>query len=158
MSLLLSTHDTSCSVKNHLSATGIVQSMTVQEIAAVLCMLVVNEWRGNQADEYKNFLHADFDYYQQVRNYKEAGYFGGALGDPMPIAMSNVLQMPLVIITQSHTHLSSAFVCNSSCFRVHPCFWHTLRLVLATMMLSYQQMSQKVSATGRNMFNIFLSK
>ena len=56
MSLLLSSHDTPHSVINHLNAIGIVQSMTVQEIATVLRMLVVNEWRGNQAEEYKNFL------------------------------------------------------------------------------------------------------
>ena len=110
MLLLLSTHNTSRSVTNHLSAIGIVQSLTVQKIAAVLCMLVVNEWRGNQDEEYKNFLHADFDYYQEVRNYEEAGYFGGALGDLMPIAMSNVSQMPLVILTsEPHLPLISVF-------------------------------------------------
>jgi hypothetical protein len=69
-------------------------------------MLVVNKWRGNQADKYRNFLQADFDYYQEVTNYEQPGYFGGALGDQM--AMSNILQMLLVIITsEPHTRLIS---------------------------------------------------
>jgi hypothetical protein len=67
-------------------------------------MLVVNKWRGNQADKYRNFLQADFDYYQEVTNYEQPGYFGGALGDEMPMAMSNILQMLLVTITsEPHT-------------------------------------------------------
>ena len=71
-------------------------------------MLVVNKWRGNQADKYRNFLQADFDYYQEVTNYEQPGYFGGALGDQMPMAMSNILQMLLVIITsEPHTRLIS---------------------------------------------------
>jgi hypothetical protein len=48
------------------------------------------------------------DYISETINFETSGYFNSDLGDLMPIAMANVLRIPIVIVTsESHTPLIS---------------------------------------------------
>lgn len=108
LSLLLSSSQIPNALLHHLNSIGISRSMLVADIANVLRMLVVREWRGNREDSYRNFLPENYNYHSETVNFEVYGYFGSDLGDLMPIAMANVLQMPIIIVTsEPHTPLIS---------------------------------------------------
>lgn len=67
--------------------------MNVQELSSALRILVVQEWKGDLAVDYANFVPDDVDYFSQVLRYESP------LGDLMPVAMANLLGIPLAIIT-----------------------------------------------------------
>ena len=95
-------------VVNHLGSLGLTSNMEITELADALRALVVDEWSGPNAENYMNFIEGDIDFNSEVSKFKNSGYFHGPLGDLMPIAMSNVLNLPLCIITsESHTPVIS---------------------------------------------------
>lgn len=107
LSVLLSSPSLSDELSRHLPSIGIMPTMNASEISIALRILVVDEWNRN-ADEYMNFLPDSSNYFREVANYRVSGYFGGPLGDLMPLAMTNVLGIPLAIITtESHTPIIS---------------------------------------------------
>ena len=115
LSLLLASPQLPHSFLNHLNSIGITPSMSVTEIAYSLRTLVVREWRGHRKDTYRNFLPDRVNYYSETVKFEEPGYFSSDLGDLMPIAMANVLQMSIVIVTsEAHTPLIS--VCPEEAF------------------------------------------
>ena len=57
---------------------------------------MVAEWLANKDDYGLRNLCLNED---DILAYEESGVFGGALGDAMPLALSNVLQLPIVIFT-----------------------------------------------------------
>ena len=108
LSSLLSSPDTSNSILFHLNSIGITQNMLITQISDVLRTLLVREWRGHREESYRNFLPESMDYISETINFEASGYFSSDLGDLMPIAMANVLRMPIVIVTsESHTLLIS---------------------------------------------------
>ena len=85
-----------------------VENMLITQISDVLRTLLVREWRGHREESYRNFLPESMDYISETINFETSGYFSSDLGDLMPIAMANVLRMPIVIVTsESHTPLIS---------------------------------------------------
>ena len=108
LSSLLSSPDTSNSILLHLNSIGITENMLITQISDVLRTLLVREWRGHREESYRNFLPESMDYISETINFETSGYFSSDLGDLMPIAMANVLRMPIVIVTsESHTPLIS---------------------------------------------------
>lgn len=95
-------------VVNQLSSLGLTADMEITELANALRELVVEEWTGPNAEEYMNFIDSEVNFYSEVSKYRTPGYFHGPLGDLMPIAMSNILNLPMCIITsESHTPVIS---------------------------------------------------
>ena len=68
--------------------------------------LVCTEW-SEHSDEYAGFLTSS-TVAEEVRKFRTPGYFMGELGDTMPLAMSNVLGIPIIIITST---LCTPFIC-----------------------------------------------
>ncbi|XP_028410080.1 uncharacterized protein LOC114532711 [Dendronephthya gigantea] len=86
-------------IADHLRDIGLLPTMSVQELSTRLRNLIVQEWRGDFASDYASFLPDNVDYLSEVEHYERPGFFGGNLGDLMPMAMANVLGIPLGIIT-----------------------------------------------------------
>ena len=81
---------------NHLSCIGLSPSTVVWEAVPKLRELMVAEWLANKDDYGLRNLCLNED---DILAYEESGVFGGALGDAVPLALSNVLQLPIVIFT-----------------------------------------------------------
>lgn len=106
----LSSPETPQLIINHLNGIGITQKMSVAEIGQALRMLVVREWRGHREGTYRDFLPEHVDFHAESINFQQSGYFTGDLGDLMPMAMANVLRIPIIIIT-SEVHTPLINVC-----------------------------------------------
>lgn len=95
-------------LSSHLNSLGITADMSNQRIATILRQLLVEEWNGDRKDDYMQFLPSNCNYSTELSNYENDNFFGGCLGDLMPIAMANVLNIPLTIISsQPHTPILS---------------------------------------------------
>ena len=64
--------------------------------------LAVNEWRENEAD-YAGFL-TESSVRKEAERFSQSGCFDGQLGDTTVLALSNVLGLPLIIITSIANH------------------------------------------------------
>ena len=62
--------------------------------------LVVNEWLTNEND-YQSFL-TGVDLQREAQRFRRDGEFAGALGDALPVAMANLLNIPILIFTTVH--------------------------------------------------------
>ena len=56
------------------------------------------------ADDYAGFLANDMDFFAEVCRYEQPGIFDGALGNLMPMAVANVLAIPLAFITSEQSN------------------------------------------------------
>ena len=75
----------------------------------LLRKLVVKEWLDNQSTYKPFFLLKDFQ--SAAREFVQSGVFAGDLGDAMVLAISNVLQVPIVVFSS---------VENYPCIPIHP--------------------------------------
>lgn len=95
---LLHTEGVSTILANHLPCIGLLPTTVIlrSEEVVKLRKLMVAEWLGNES-EYglRNLCMNE----QEILEYEESGVFGGALGDAMPVALANVLHLPIVIFT-----------------------------------------------------------
>jgi hypothetical protein len=92
-------HSGDNAIIEHLGQMGVLPSMTVPDLSIKLRNLIVQEWRGDFASDYASFLPDETNYLAEVQQYERPGFFGGNLGDLMPMAMANLLGIPLAIIT-----------------------------------------------------------
>jgi len=105
---LMSSTDVPTLVVNSLSSIGITTNMTIPQLASLLRKLVVEEWISDHIDNYINFVSDSVDFLAEVKKFEQSGYHVGPLGDLMPMAMANVLHMPLAIVTlEPHSPLIS---------------------------------------------------
>lgn len=96
---LFSSDESRGHVIDHFANIGLTSDMCVQSLSIVLRNMVVEEWRGNAAAQYASFLPNEVDYFMEVARFESEGVFSGPVGDLMPLAVANVLGIPLVIIT-----------------------------------------------------------
>ena len=90
------------SIQERLLNLGISPNQSMASIAAVLRQRIVNEWQGPFVDEYQQFFHdSELEVYTEAENFRQSGEFSRPLGDAMPLAMANILQMPIVLITSA---------------------------------------------------------
>lgn len=91
-------------IKSHLQQLGISSEESLAEITGLLRNLVVDEWTGSFAGDYYDFFHGDSkdNYVQQAESFRISGTFASDLGDAMPLALANVLGMPLLILSLDH--------------------------------------------------------
>ena len=106
---LMPTTDVPAHVSNSLLSIGITTNMTIPQF---LRELVVEEWLSDHIDNYINFVSDSVDFLAEVTQFEQSGYHHGPLGDLMPMAMANVLHMPLAIVT-SEAHSPLICVCPS---------------------------------------------
>ena len=95
-----SCQDLSPIVRRHFEAIGLFGAQSVPELANILRRLVVDEWTGDNMNDYQEFL-TDRDVEMEAQNFVRDGHFSSALGDAMPLAMANVLHMPILILVPS---------------------------------------------------------
>lgn len=90
------------STQERLLNLGISPNQSMASIAAVLRQRIVDEWQGPFVDEYQQFFQdSELDVYTEAENFRQSGEFSRPLGDAMPLAMANILQMPIVLITSA---------------------------------------------------------
>ena len=73
-------------------------SDNIQEIATLLCTVIVNEWLTHVA-EYQPYLISGGNYQAEAEAFLREGHFAAELGNTMPLAASNALQIPIVVLT-----------------------------------------------------------
>jgi hypothetical protein len=93
----------------HLLELGInIQTGTIDDVADKLRELVVNEWQGEFQEDYADFfqpndqVHDSVAFMQESEKYRKKGTFAGSLGDSMPLALANMLKLPLMILSTEH--------------------------------------------------------
>lgn len=82
----------------HLEEKGITNQMSVEEIARRLRELVVQEWLCNEA-QYHHLVGEDDDYTTEVEHLLTPGHFAASIGDSMPLAAANALNIPILLVT-----------------------------------------------------------
>ena len=90
------------SIQNGLHALGLSLDQSLTTIGAVLRQRVVDEWQGPFIDNYQQFFDdSEMDVYMEAEKFHRSGEFCRPLGDTMPLAMANVLQLPIVLSTSA---------------------------------------------------------
>lgn len=95
---IISNQSTSNDVIKHLDALGLTNSSDKSGISLSLRKLVVEEWITH-SDSYKPFLTGDQTFEDEAKAFLNNGHFATDLGNSMPLAMANVLCLPIVVIT-----------------------------------------------------------
>ena len=96
---LLNRCDLQNHVREHISSLGILPSLSILEIRNILRRHLVAEWTGPFTEEYQQFVSDDVDFQQQAYGFLTSGTFASSIGDLMPLGLSNVLQIPILILT-----------------------------------------------------------
>lgn len=90
------------SISSHLAAIGLINEFIndVHTVSSQLRELLVQEWLNN-SEQYKPFLHDSQSAFEREASlFLNDGHFAAQLGNSMSLAMANVLQLPIVVITQ----------------------------------------------------------
>jgi len=96
---IISNKSTSNDVIKHLDALGLINSSDINGICARLRELIVEEWLANSAS-YSPFLTGSQTFEDEAKAFLIDGHFATDLGNSMPLAMANVLGLPIVVFTQ----------------------------------------------------------
>ena len=94
--LISDTSTESSIAQSHLESIGINREQTIPNLANFLRRLVVDEWTGPFRSEYQAFL-TDAAIEDEAQRFLTNGHYITSLGDAMPLAMANVLQLPILI-------------------------------------------------------------
>ena len=60
----------------------------------LLTTKVVQELKGERVDFYSSFLASDVNFFSEADRFIQSGTFSGPLGDLIPLAIANVIQIP----------------------------------------------------------------
>lgn len=86
-------------LRDHLQSLGITQQGVVfKDLTDILRALIVKEWTGSFMEDYQQFFQ-NINMQQEAGEFLQSDHFSSSLGDSMPLAMANVLQMPIFILT-----------------------------------------------------------
>ena len=85
----------------HLESVGVTKDLNMLCMIRTLRKLTVDEFLGEHRSEYASYLEVDEnqDYDQMAESLKKNGFFYCALGNAVPLALSNILKVPLVIMS-----------------------------------------------------------
>ena len=84
---------------SHLESLGLMSCNDTNEICSKLRELTVYEWISHP-EEYQPFLKADETLNLEAKLFQIDGHFASELGNSMPLAMANLLKIPIVVMTQ----------------------------------------------------------
>ena len=85
-----------------------IQDDNADSLAERLRQLVVDEWQGKFCVDYLEFFipneNADSSeaFIKEAERYRKKETFAGLLGDSVPLALANVLKIPLMILSTEH--------------------------------------------------------
>ena len=80
-----------------LETLGMTASLSQREIVQTLSRLLVEKWLGQRRNEYEPFVSiSGFSYELQAREFLTEGHFDSEIGNAMVLAVSNILQIPLI--------------------------------------------------------------
>lgn len=92
-------------IEPHLKLIGLSRDMPENEKVIVLRRLIVEEFFGQNRHVYEPFLVTSTDFYEkEAQKFQEPGFYDSELGNCIPLAMSNILQMPIVIFTSMENY------------------------------------------------------
>ena len=91
-------------------------NISVDDLSSELRRRAVEEWCNN-VDTYQGFLPEGVTVESEAQKFSQLGYFFGPLGNTMILAVSNALQLPIVVFSSAH-HLPVVYttprVCKTS--------------------------------------------
>ena len=87
-------------ISENLQAYGINDQTNADELSKYLRQLTVDEFQKNP-QHYSSFFEG-IDIYTESEKFRRNGEFSGRLGDALPLAMTNVLNIPIIILTTVH--------------------------------------------------------
>ena len=88
------------SLRVHIRSLGFNEQIDVEDLASKLRELVVDEWQEN-SQEYIPFFE-NMDMQLESERFRNSGEFAGQLGDALPLTMTNILRIPIFILTTVH--------------------------------------------------------
>ena len=87
-------------ISQNLPKHGLSGQTNAEDLSEYLRQLTVDEFQKNLHD-YRLFFE-DIDLYLESEKFRRNGEFTGRLGDALPLAMTNVLNIPILILTTVH--------------------------------------------------------
>lgn len=104
-SFLTRTQDNS-NLITHLKSIGINTELSNEEKINVLRQLIVQEFTGPNRHLYEPFMITSTtdSYDTEAQKFLQPGHYDSELGNCVPLAMSNILQIPLVIFTSMENY------------------------------------------------------
>ncbi len=96
---LLDNPNINANVREHLYSLGISPELSISGVSEILSRHVVDEWTGPFSEDYQQFIGDDVDFFRQAHEFLTSGSFAADIGDLMPLGLSNVLQIPIFILS-----------------------------------------------------------
>ena len=84
-------------------------NLEIASLTMKLRQVFVQEITGEHQVAYENFITTDLDYHEEAIKFLQDGFYASAIGDLMPLAMANVLQAAILIIT-TNAHSNPMYV------------------------------------------------
>ena len=97
----LNAHNESLLMSHRAEQMGIDTSTSINDIGSILRSKVVQELKGERVDFYQSFLPSDVNFFSEADRFIQSGTFSGPLGDLIPLAIANVIQIPLFVLNPS---------------------------------------------------------
>ena len=95
----------SSDLASHLESLGLRNCSDTHGMCSKLRELTVYEWISHP-EEYQPFLGVQQSLNEEARLFLTDGHFASELGNSMPLAMANLLKLPIVVMTQmEHLHV-----------------------------------------------------
>lgn len=92
-------------IESHLKSIGLSRDMPENEKVIVLRRLIVEEFFGQNRHFYEPFLVTSTDFYEkEAQKFLEPGSYDSELRNCIPLAISNILQLPIVIFTSMENY------------------------------------------------------
>lgn len=100
------TREKNSSLTSYLKSIGISIEIPEEEKIKVLRRLIVQEFMGPNRHVYEPFMVTSTteSYDTEAQKFLEPGHYNSELGNCVPMAMSNILQIPLVIFTSMENY------------------------------------------------------
>ena len=99
--LNLPENEANSSLLEHLESVGVTNDVSMLCMITTLRKLTVDEFLGEHRSEYASYLEVDEnqDYDHMAESFNKNGFFDCALGNAVPLALSNVLKVSIVIMS-----------------------------------------------------------
>ena len=94
-------NEVNSSFLEHLESVGVTNDLSMLCMIMTLRKLTVDEFLGEHRSDYASYLEVDEnqDYENMAESFNKNGFFDCALGNAVPLALSNVLKVSIVIMS-----------------------------------------------------------
>ena len=135
----------SSDLARHIESLGLLSGIDTYEMCSKLREQTVHEWISHP-EEYQPFLGANQTLHFEAQLFLSDGHFASDLGNSMPLAMANLLRIPIVIMTQMENLPVIPVYVPGKVLSAYPFLWPLNIQVQVTMMLwiTSQRFSQQV--------------